>query len=787
MSQSSGFTVVAERLNFFRYMSHFRSVHRGAYFAQLRTTAVRKLMPESWGFLCPVHTPDGAPCGLLNHFAAACRIVTWPLDDPLATRTAIAQVMTSLGMIPSMPLRPIPAPPQYTPVTLDGIILGHMQTSLVEAAVARLRVLKTLTLAMSEVGSLPTGTVPPQGPEELIPPHMEVAHIPYARGGPYPGVYLHTAPARMHRPVTHLASGMRELIGSLEQSHLNVRCPDGGLGGSKGLVYSHAEEGTGAMLSIVASLTPFSDYNQSPRNMYQCQMGKQTMGTPLQAFPHRTDGKLYRIMSPQTPVARTKRYDAYCMDEHPNGTNMVVAVLAYTSYDMEDAMILNRAGIHRGLARGVVYKNETIDLRRRNPPAYLGIDPKPPAKAMRGGFARIGDAEERPKTIFGQKFPQNEPSKAESAAVSQKKVQPVGGYADAERMGTDGLPHPGTVLYPGQGYYSIVEPISGKAKTTVLKGEEVVNIDQVTLLGGDNRWAKANITMRIPRPPYIGDKFSSRHGQKGVLSQHYPDTDMPFCAATGMRPDLIINPHAFPSRMTIGMLLESLASKAAVLGGQFVNASPFQGFDEADYSSEAATDAQSRARLVKKFADQLESFGFQRHGGETMISGITGEEFAADIFIGPVYYQRLRHMVADKFQVRSTGGVNAMTRQPIKGRKLGGGIRFGEMERDALLAHGAANLLHDRLHTCSDYSVLPVCGRCKSLLSPHAKPRQRNMTGLADFGLDGDAGREVLTCRSCGSGSAIEQVACPFIFHYLATELAAMNIKCNLTLRNTPS
>eukprot|EP00879_Flechtneria_rotunda_P025269 GHRR01026842.1.p1 GENE.GHRR01026842.1~~GHRR01026842.1.p1 ORF type:complete len:252 (+),score=83.60 GHRR01026842.1:101-757(+) len=207
---------------------------------------------------------------------------------------------------------------------------------------------------------------------------------------------------------------------------------------------------------------------------------------------------------------------------------------------------------------------------------------------------------------------------------------------------------------------------------------------------------RANIKMSFNRNPVIGDKFSSRHGQKGVLSMLWPDTDMPYCASTGIRPDLIINPHAFPSRMTIGMLVESLAAKAGALTGNFIDASPFQNCK----TPARGHKLQERINPVEEFGQQLEAAGFAKYGQETMISGVTGDEMPCDIYIGLVYYQRLRHMVSDKFQVRSLGPINQLTHQPIKGRKLGGGIRFGEMERDSLLAHGAAYLLHDRLHTC---------------------------------------------------------------------------------------
>jgi DNA-directed RNA polymerase I subunit RPA2 len=264
---------------------------------------------------------------------------------------------------------------------------------------------------------------------------------------------------------------------------------------------------------------------------------------------------------------------------------------------------------------------------------------------------------------------------------------------------------------------------------------------------------KVHIKLRIPRPPIIGDKFSSRHGQKGVISQKWPTIDMPF-SETGIVPDVIINPHAFPSRMTIGMFVESLAGKAGALHGVAQDATPFK-FNE-DY---VASDY---------FGEQLAAAGFNYHGNEAMYSGITGEEFKADIYMGVVYYQRLRHMVSDKYQVRTTGPVHNLTQQPIKGRKRAGGIRLGEMERDSLLAHGISFTLQDRLMNCSDYSQCHVCKGCGSILSPMQVPINNSLVPSRG---------QRITCLTCGDGSKIEIIAVPYVFRYLCTELVAMNVK----------
>jgi DNA-directed RNA polymerase I subunit RPA2 len=277
--------------------------------------------------------------------------------------------------------------------------------------------------------------------------------------------------------------------------------------------------------------------------------------------------------------------------------------------------------------------------------------------------------------------------------------------AQKQILDQDGLPYIGQKVFAGEPICAYWDETSGKTSFKKFKGDEYAYVDTVRLLGsegGETECQKVQIMLRITRSPVIGDKFSSRHGQKGVCSQKWPATDMPF-SESGMQPDVIINPHAFPSRMTIGMLIESMAGKAGAMHGIAQDATPFT------YTEEDTP--------VEYFGAQLAAAGYNYLGNEPMYSGITGQELKADIYLGVVYYQRLRHMVNDKFQVRTTGPVHALTRQPIKGRKRAGGIRFGEMERDALLAHGTSYMLQDRLLNCSDYCTAHVCRACGSLVS----------------------------------------------------------------------
>ncbi|XP_006005108.2 DNA-directed RNA polymerase I subunit RPA2 [Latimeria chalumnae] len=689
MLQDSGLCVVADKLNFIRYLSHFRCVHRGAVFAKMRTTSVRKLLPESWGFLCPVHTPDGEPCGLMNHMTATCEIVTQPSLTVLLPPLLCSLGVTAVDGTPSQPYS------DCYPVVLDGAVVGWVERDLASSVTESLRTFKVLQ-------------------QQKIPPWTEVVLIPMT-GKPsiYPGLFIFTTPCRMMRPVRNLSLGKEELIGTLEQLYMDIAIFEGEIVPE---ITTHQELFPHSMLSVVANFIPFSDHNQSPRNMYQCQMGKQTMGFPLHTYQERSDNKLYRLQTPQSPLVRPYMYDYYNMDNYPIGTNAIVAVISYTGYDMEDAMIVNKSSWERGFAHGTVYKTELINLDEK---------------------IKQGDD----NLVFGAK---------------------PGDKRTMQKLDDDGLPPIGSILQYGDPFYSYVNLNTGDSFVMYYKSKESCVVDNIKICGNDTGTGKFKcicITMRIPRNPTIGDKFASRHGQKGILSRLWPAEDMPF-TESGMVPDILFNPHGFPSRMTIGMLIESMAGKSAALHGLCHDATPFT------FSEENSA--------LEHFGEMLKAAGYNFYGTERLYSGISGLELEADIFIGVVYYQRLRHMVSDKFQVRTTGARDKVTNQPVGGRNIQGGIRFGEMERDALLAHGTSFLLHDRLFNCSDRSVAHVCVQCGSLLSPLLEKPPPSWSSIR---------HRKHHCTICNQTDTIDVISVPYVFRYFVAELAAMNIKVKLDIK----
>ena len=729
LQQTSGFTVVAEKINFYRFISHFRMVHRGSFFAQLKTTTVRKLLPESWGFLCPVHTPDGSPCGLLNHLAHKCKITTSDLDV-----SAIPRLLAQLGVTESSSASLLDS----VVIQLDGRIMGFCTPQQSRMVANTLRYWKV------------------EGSHN-VPMELEVGYVPNMKGGQYPGIHLFSQAARLIRPVKYLPLDKNDFVGPFEQPFMSIACTEKDIISGE---TTHLEHDPTNILSIVANQTPFSDFNQSPRNMYQCQMSKQAMGTPGSAFRYRTDNKMYLLQTGQTPIVRPPLYNEYGLDNFPNGTNAIVAVISYTGYDMDDAMILNKSAHERGFSHGTIYKTKVIRLDE--------------------GTNR-GRTTASIKKLFGF---------APDSLVPGKMY---------DFLDVDGLPHLGTMVEEG-------DPLAASHTVTFDRSRDIyVNTDSENIIhrykdserayveevrvigaesGGDPCQA-ISIKLRIPRSPVIGDKFASRHGQKGVCSQKWPAVDMPF-SESGIVPDVIINPHAFPSRMTIGMLVESLAGKSGALHGLAQDSSPWR-FDEKHTAGDF-------------FGEQLLAAGYNYHGNEPMYSGITGEEFAADIYTGVVFYQRLRHMVNDKFQVRTTGPINPLTGQPIKGRSKGGGIRVGEMERDALLAHGCAFLLQDRLMNCSDYCRQWVCKKCGSFLSitPTAGTGGRRSgkgTGIVrcrrcarpiDAATEGEVWEDAQGHKWVG-GNETTIVAIPGVLKYLDVELSAMGVKMKFNVCNGPT
>lgn len=694
LKQSNGLSVMAEKINNWRFMSTFRAVHRGSFFEKMRTTSCRKLYPESFGFLCPVHTPDGSPCGLLNHLTEMAVVTNWR-----PTTIGVMRYLRTLGMEElDSPL--VLNNSQLIHVILDGKVVGYLMSK--ESG---------HKLATSLRNAKASGVAE-------IPNTLEIGFIPPTNAATqFPGLFLFSTPARIMRPVMNLAVGKVELIGTFEQPYMEICI----IGEEAHPGTTHQEIRQTSMLSIIAGQIPFPDFNQSPRNMYCCQMGKQTMGYPSHTLKYRSDHKMYEISSPQAPLVRPAVHDHYNMDDYPMGTNAVVAVISYTGYDMEDALILNKASVDRGFCSGAIIKSVIVDLGQES------------METKGASLSQFGRMKGDPK---------------------DKKLENL--------LDDDGLPIIGRIIREGEPLYSFVDMSTGTLVIKPYKDSEPGHVVDIKILGsesGDQPLQKVAIKLSLRRVPAIGDKFANRHGQKGIVSFQWPQESMPF-TESGMTPDIIFNPHGYPSRMTIGMMIESMAGTAAAALGSVHDATPFT-FSEENPASQY-------------YGDLLQSLGFNYYGTERMFSGVDGRMLKAEIFVGCLYYIRLRHMVGDKYQVRAEGAVDQVTHQPVKGRKRAGGMRFGEMERDSLLSHGTSYLIQDRLFNCSDKTTAHVCTQCSSLVSPMLLRTQED----DEMCLPGK-----VMCRLCESSDHIEKVTLPHVLKYLVSELASVNIKCSFKVK----
>lgn len=677
-----GVSQVLNRLTFMSSLSHMRRISTPVDNTG-KLIAPRKLQNSQWGYICPTETPEGQSVGVVKNFSMTCEITNEiPLEHYISYINHFIIHIENIDIYKDN--KSI-----LTKIFINGDWIGY--TNHTDELIATIKNLRK---------------------DSIIHPQISIY---YSSDN---SIYIFSDGGRCIRPLFNnnifktnyedikgkswkelvLNNNFIEYIDIHEVNNILI----GNHYSLKDKNYTHYEINPSLILGSIASIIPFLNHNQAPRNTYQSAMGKQAIGVHCTNFNKRFDTFAHVLHYSQKPLINTKMMKYLNFDSLPNGNNVIVAIATYSGYNQEDSIIINQSAIDRGLFSSTFY--------------------------------RTYKDEEQKNQLTGDEDIFCKPNK-------DKLLYPK--PANYEKLNSNGLVEENTYISPNDIIIGKVIPIKNKDYdyrdcSTTPRANEYGIIDKNYIDINSDGYRFCNTRVRQIKIPQIGDKFSSRHGQKGTVGMTYRQEDMPR-TKDGIVPDIIMNPHAVPSRMTIAQLLECILGKTcSELGFQ----GDGTGFNNTD---------------VNDVINALESCGYEGMGNEILYNGFTGDQLKTSIFMGPTYYQRLKHMSADKVHSRASGPIVSMTRQPAEGRMAHGGLRFGEMERDCMIAHGASSFLKERLMDVSDKYSVYICNECKMISTGNHK-------------------ESIYECKKCNNYGDFTKVYIPYACKLLIQELMSMSI-----------